>query len=267
VPVNSLITMKRVNGTETVDHFNLFNSIAINAAVKPGFSTGQAIKAVENVAKTNLPTGYSYDWKGQSREEIESSGGQVIIFSLSLIFVYFLLAALYESYVLPLAVMLSIPTGMLGVFVAIKLAGIANNIYVQVAIVMLMGLLAKNAILIVEFSMQRRLAGSSLVAAALQGAKARLRPILMTALAFIAGLMPLMFVSGPAAQGNHSIGAAAIGGMIFGMVLGIFIIPVLFITFQYLQELISGTPVPIVEAGDLLDEVLSKENAHRETES
>ncbi len=267
VPLNSLITMRRVYGTETVDHFNLFNAIAINASVKPGFSTGQAIKAVEQVAATTLPSGYSYDWKGQSREEIESSGGQVVIFSLSLIFVYFLLAALYESYILPLAVMLSIPTGMLGVFIAIKLAGIANNIYVQVAIIMLMGLLAKNAILIVEFSMQRRLGGSSLAAAAIQGAKARLRPILMTALAFIAGLLPRMFVSGPSAMGNHSIGAAAIGGMGFGTMLGIFIIPVLFITFQYLQERLTGTPVPIVEVADLIDEVLREEKAHKATKS
>ena len=267
VPINSLITMKRVFGTETVDHFNLFNAIAINASVKPGFSTGQAIKAVEQVAKTTLPSGYSYDWKGQSREEIESSGGQVVIFSLSLIFVYFLLAALYESYILPFAVMLSIPTGMLGVFIAIKLAGIANNIYVQVAIIMLMGLLAKNAILIVEFSMQRRLAGSSLAAAAIQGAKARLRPILMTALAFIAGLLPLMFVSGPSAMGNHSIGAAAIGGMVFGTMLGIFIIPVLFISFQYLQERLTGAPVPIVEVAELIDEVQSQEKAHKALKS
>jgi len=259
VPVTSVITLKRVYGTESVDHFNLFNAISVNAVVKPGFSTGQAIKAVEEVSLANLPTGYTYDWKGQSREEIESTGGLLFIFMLSVLFVYFLLAALYESYLLPFAVMLSIPTGLLGVFFGIKLVGIENNIYVQVAVIMLIGLLAKNAILIVEFALQRRIAGSSLAAAAIDGAKARLRPILMTSLAFIAGLFPLLFVTGPAAQGNHSIGAAAIGGMFVGMVLGIFVVPPLFVTFQYLQERITGPASPIVEAGELLEEVVKEE--------
>ena len=259
VPVSSVITLKRVYGTESVDHFNLFNAISINAVVKPGFSTGQAIKAVEEVSRTTLPSGFTYDWKGQSREEIESTGGLLLIFMLSVVFVYFLLAALYESYLLPLAVMFSIPTGLLGVILGIKLAGIENNIYVQVAVIMLIGLLAKNAILIVEFALQRRVEGISLSAAAIAGAKARLRPILMTSLAFIAGLLPLLFVTGPTAQGNHSIGAAAIGGMFMGMVIGIFIVPVLFIAFQHLQERITGPASPIVEAGDLLDEVMQKE--------
>ncbi|MCX6178142.1 MAG: efflux RND transporter permease subunit, partial [Chlorobiales bacterium] len=257
--VSSVITLKRVYGTESVDHFNLFNAVSINAVVKPGFSTGQAIKAVEAVSKTALPLGYSYDWKGQSREELESSGGLILIFLLSVVFVYFLLSGLFESYLLPLAVMLSIPTGLLGVFLGIKLGGIANNIYVQVAVIMLIGLLAKNAILIVEFALQRRAEGMSLSASAISGAKARLRPILMTSLAFIAGLLPLLFVAGPTAQGNHSIGAAAIGGMFMGMVLGIFIVPVLFITFQYLQERITGPAAPIVEAGELLEKVIQNE--------
>ncbi|MEI7706679.1 MAG: efflux RND transporter permease subunit [Chlorobium sp.] len=259
VPVSSVITLKRVYGTESVDHFNLFNAISVNAVVKPGFSTGQAIKAVEEVSKTHLPLGYSYDWKGQSREELESSGGLILIFMLSVVFVYFLLSGLFESYLLPFAVMLSIPTGLLGVFCGIKLAGIANNIYVQVAVIMLIGLLAKNAILIVEFALQRRVEGMSLSASAISGAKARLRPILMTSLAFIAGLLPLLFVGGPTAQGNHSIGAAAIGGMFMGMVLGIFIVPVLFIAFQHLQERITGPASPIVEAGELLEVVLDNE--------
>ena len=259
VPVSSVITLKRVYGTESVDHFNLFNAISVNAVVKQGFSTGQAIKAVEEVSKTHLPLGYSYDWKGQSREELEASGGLILIFMLSVVFVYFLLSGLFESYLLPFAVMLSIPTGLLGVFCGIKLAGIANNIYVQVAVIMLIGLLAKNAILIVEFALQRRVEGLSLSASAISGAKARLRPILMTSLAFIAGLLPLLFVGGPTAQGNHSIGAAAIGGMFMGMVLGIFIVPVLFIAFQHLQERITGPASPIVEAGDLLEEVLQHE--------
>ncbi|MCE1273120.1 MAG: efflux RND transporter permease subunit [Chlorobiales bacterium] len=261
VPVTSVVTLKKVYGPDAVDHFNLFNSISVNAVVKPGFSTGQAIKAVEEVSKSLLPDGYTYDWKGQSREELESSGGLLFIFMLSVVFVYFLLSALYESYLLPLAVMFSIPTGLLGVFVGIKLAGIENNIYVQVAIIMLIGLLAKNAILIVEFALQRRVAGMSLEDAAREGAKTRLRPILMTSLAFVAGLLPLLFVSGPAAMGNHSIGAAAIGGMMFGMVLGILVVPVLFVFFQGLQERFTGPATEIVEAGSLLEEQLKKEGS------
>lgn len=259
VPVTAIVSLKKVYGPDAVDHFNLFNAISINAVVKPGFSTGQAIKAVDEVSRANLPSGYTHDWKGQSREEIESSGGLLLIFTLSVVFVYFLLAALYESYLLPLAVMFSIPTGLLGVFVGIKLAGIENNIYVQVAIIMLIGLLAKNAILIVEFALQRRVAGLSLEESAVEGAKARLRPILMTSLAFVAGLLPLLFVTGPAAMGNHSIGAAAIGGMFFGMVLGIMVVPVLFVAFQGLQERITGPAALIVEPGTLLEEQLNRE--------
>ncbi|RXK84889.1 efflux RND transporter permease subunit [Chlorobaculum sp. 24CR] len=262
VPVSAVITLKRVYGPDAVDHFNLFNAISINAMPAPGYSTGQAIQAVDEVSRTSLPVGFTYDWKGQSREEIESSGGLFFIFLLSVVFVYFLLSALYESYLLPLAVMFSIPTGLLGVFIGIRLAGIENNIYVQVAIIMLIGLLAKNAILIVEFALQRRVAGMPLVEAAMAGAKARLRPILMTSLAFVAGLLPLLFVTGPAAMGNHSIGASAIGGMFVGMVLGILVVPVLFVAFQGLQERFTGSAAEIVEAGTLLEEQLKKEGSH-----
>ena len=262
VPVSSVVSLKKVYGPDAVDHFNLFNAISVNAVVKPGFSTGQAIQAVDEVSRTSLPPGFTYDWKGQSREEIESSGGLIFIFLLSVVFVYFLLSALYESYLLPLAVMFSIPTGLLGVFLGIKLAGIENNIYVQVAIIMLIGLLAKNAILIVEFALQRRVGGMSLVDAAMEGAKARLRPILMTSLAFVAGLLPLLFVTGPAALGNHSIGASAIGGMFVGMVLGIMVVPVLFVAFQGLQERFTGPAAEIVEAGTLLEAQMKKEGSH-----
>jgi HAE1 family hydrophobic/amphiphilic exporter-1 len=175
-----------------------------------------------------------------------SSGGQaIVIFSLCLLFVYFLLAAQYESYLLPLSVILSIPVGVFGVFTAIGLTGISNNIYVQVALVMLIGLLAKNAILIVEFAVQRRRAGKTLVVSALEAAKLRLRPIIMTSLAFIVGLTPMMNASGPSALGNHSISIGAAGGMITGVVLGVFVIPVLFIIFQHLQEKITGAPIKI----------------------
>lgn len=242
VPVNTLVRLKRVYGTETASRYNLFNSISINAIPKPGYSSGDAIRAVDQVAASILPAGFSHEFSGITREEIASGGQSVVIFSLCLVFVYFLLSAQYESYILPLAVILSIPTGLFGVFAAIDLTGIENNIYVQVALVMLIGLLAKNAILIVEFAVQRRRAGQPLVSSALEAAKLRLRPIIMTSLAFVAGLVPMMGATGPSAMGNHSISIGAAGGMITGVILGLFIIPVLFVIFQFLQEKITGRP-------------------------
>ena len=239
VPLNTLVTLSRIYGSETASRYNLFNSISINAIPKPGFSSGDAIKAIEEVAEKQLPAGYSYEFSGQTREEISSGGQSTVIFLLCLVFIYFLLSAQYESYILPLAVILSIPAGIFGVFVAIGLTGIENNIYVQVALIMLIGLLAKNAILIVEFAVQRRRAGEPLVAAALEAAKSRLRPIIMTSLAFIVGLIPMMGATGPSAQGNHSISIGAAGGMISGVILGLFIIPVLFVIFQAIQEKFS----------------------------
>lgn len=248
VPVNSIITLKKMYGPEMMNRYNLFNSIAINAMPKPGYSTGDAIKAVEKLAAAKLPAGFSYEWTGLSREETTSGNQMVMIFALAIIFVYFLLAAQYESYLLPLAVLLSIPTGILGVFLAIRIAGIDNNIYVQVGLVMLIGFLAKNAILIIEFAVQRRRAGKTLLSAALEAAKLRLRPIIMTSLAFVAGLIPLMTVQGPSALGNHSISIGTAGGMLSGVILGVFIIPVLFIVFQFLQEKVTGKkPVMIQE--------------------
>ncbi|MEA5426545.1 efflux RND transporter permease subunit [Arcicella lustrica] len=239
VPINTLVKLKRVYGPETASRYNLFNSIGVNAIAKPGYSSGDAILAVEQVAKQHLPTGYTFEFSGMTKEELSSGGQSTIIFMLSLLFIYFLLAAQYESYILPFAVILSIPTGIFGVFVAIGLKGIENNIYVQVALVMLIGLLAKNAILIIEFALQRRKAGKKLVAASIEAAKLRLRPIIMTSLAFVVGLIPMMDAKGPSAQGNHSISIGAAGGMISGVVLGLFIIPVLFVIFQYLHEKIS----------------------------
>ncbi|MGN6398554.1 MAG: efflux RND transporter permease subunit [Mucilaginibacter sp.] len=246
VPINSLVKLTRVYGSETASRYNLFNSIEINAIPKPGFSSGEAIKAIEETAKEQLPLGYTYDFTGQTREEISSNGQSTAVFLLCLIFVYFLLSAQYESYILPLAVIFSIPTGVLGVFIAIGLKGIENNIYVQVALIMLIGLLAKNAILIVEFAVQRRKAGLSLISAAIEAAKLRLRPIIMTSLAFVFGLFPMSIATGPSAQGNHSISVAAAGGMISGVVLGLFIIPVLFVIFQALQERFSGVPIAVL---------------------
>jgi HAE1 family hydrophobic/amphiphilic exporter-1 len=246
VPLTSLVKLTPVIGSETASRYNLFNSISLNVIPKKGFSSGDAIRAIQEVAAKKLPTGFTYDFSGQSREEIASGGQSLIVFILCMVFVYFLLSAQYGSYILPLSVMLTIPTGVLGVFIAIGLKGIENNIYVQVALVMLVGLLAKNAILIVEFAVQKRKAGKSLVDAALEAAKLRLRPIIMTSLAFVFGLFPMSIATGPSAQGNHSISYAAAGGMISGVILGVIITPVLFVVFQFLQEKIS-TKKPIVE--------------------
>jgi HAE1 family hydrophobic/amphiphilic exporter-1 len=241
VPINTLVKFKRVFGSETASRYNLFNSIQINAIPKPGYSSGDAIKAIQETAK-ELPQGFAYEFSGQTREEISSGGQSTIVFIMCLIFVYFLLAAQYESYILPLAVILSIPTGIFGVFVVLGLTGIENNIYVQVALIMLIGLLAKNAILIVEFAVQRRKSGQSIISSAIEAAKLRLRPIVMTSLAFVFGLFPMSIATGPSAQGNHSISIGAAGGMVSGVILGLFIIPVLFVIFQTLQEKITGVP-------------------------
>jgi len=257
VPMSTLVKLKPVNGSESASRYNLFNSIAVNAIAKPGYSSGAAIKAVQEVAEKQLPKGYSIEFSGLTKEEITSSGQSAVIFGLSLLFVFFLLAAQYESYILPAAVILSIPTGIFGVFAAIGLAGIENNIYVQVALIMLIGLLAKNAILIVEYALQRRRAGKSLLAAALEAAKLRLRPIIMTSFAFVVGLLPMMRATGPSALGNHSISIGAAGGMISGVLLGIFIIPVLFIVFQHLQEKVTGKPLAVLN-----NEKLAEEHSH-----
>ncbi|HEX6431720.1 MAG TPA: efflux RND transporter permease subunit, partial [Niastella sp.] len=242
VPAKTMVTLKRVYGPETVTRNNLFNAVTINGSPKPGFSTGDAIKAIEETAKTALPRGFSYEWTGVTREEIKTGNQQIFIFLLSVLFVYFLLAAQYESYILPLAVILTVPTGVLGVFAFIGFAGIDNNIYVQIGLIMLVGLLAKNAILITEYAVQRRRNGMALIDAALEASRLRLRPILMTSFAFIVGLLPLVFTTGASALGNHSIGWSAIGGMFTGVILGVFIIPVLFVIFQSLQEKVTGRP-------------------------
>ena len=240
IPINSLVKLTKVYGPETMNRYNLFNSITVNVMATPGYSNGQLMEATERIVQDKLPEGYGYEWSGLSREE-KSSGEQMFyIFALCILFTYFLLCAQYESYVLPLAVIFSIPTGLLGVFMAIGFAGITNNIYVQIGLIMLIGLLAKNAILIVEFAVQARKKGIPIVASALEGARQRFRPILMTSLAFIIGLVPLTLATGPAAIGNHSISIGAIGGMLSGVILGVIFIPVLFIVFQSLHEKVSG---------------------------
>ncbi|WP_167443293.1 efflux RND transporter permease subunit [Mucilaginibacter endophyticus] len=263
VPINTLVKLTRVYGSETASRYNLFNSIEINAIPKPGYSSGDAIKAIEETAKEQLPQGFAYEFTGQTREEIASGGQSTVIFLLCLVFVYFLLSAQYESYILPLAVILSIPTGLFGVFIVLGLTGIENNIYVQVALIMLIGLLAKNAILIVEFAVQRRRAGHGLVQSAIEAAQLRIRPIIMTSMAFVFGLFPMSIATGPSAQGNHSISIGAAGGMVSGVLLGLFIIPVLYVIFQGLQERISGKPKPLAaNAGDHGKDVAVLENEY-----
>ena len=240
VAANTMVTLKRVYGPETVTRNNLYNAVTINGKPNVGYSTGDAILAIEETAREVLPRGFAYEWTGMTREE-KSAGSQLtVIFIMSLVFVFFLLAAQYESYILPLAVVTTIPLGIFGVILFINLMGIENNIYVQVAMIMLIGLLAKNAILIVEYALQRRKAGMGLVESALEASRLRLRPILMTSFAFIVGMIPLLRATGGSALGNHSIGAGAVGGMLTGVMLGIFVIPVLFVIFQYLQERVSA---------------------------
>jgi HAE1 family hydrophobic/amphiphilic exporter-1 len=249
-PISEFVTLKRVYGPEAINRFNLFTSIAIQGSPKPGFSSGDAIKAIEQVAAKTLPAGYTYEYSGLTREELSSGSQTIFIFMLCLIFVYFLLSAQYESYILPFAVILSLPIGLAGAFVFAKIFGVENNIYLQITLIMLIGLLAKNAILIVEFAVARRRHGLSIVQAAVEGATARLRPILMTSFAFILGLVPLMVASGAGAVGNRSIGTGAVGGMLIGTLFGLFVIPVLFIIFQGLQERISGQPKFVPEVVD-----------------
>jgi HAE1 family hydrophobic/amphiphilic exporter-1 len=241
-PITEFVTLKRIYGPESLNRFNLFTAISVNGSPKEGASSGEALVAIQEVAAQKLPAGYGFEFSGISREEQKVGGQSLYVFALSLVFVYLLLSAQYESYLLPFAVLLSIPIGLCGTYVFAKLLHVDNNIYLQVSIIMLIGLLAKNAILIIEFASQRRLHGLSIAEAALEGAKARLRPILMTSLAFIFGLLPLLFASGAGAAGNRSIGAGAVGGMLFGTFIGVFFIPVLYIIFESLQERISGPP-------------------------
>ena len=235
-PVSEFCTLKRVYGPSNITRFNLFTSIAISATPADGYSSGQAIQAAEEVAKQVLPQGYGYEFSGLTRSEKEASNSTAMIFVLCIVFVYLILSAQYESYILPLAVILSIPIGLSGAFIFTIIFGHSNDIYMQISLIMLIGLLAKNAILIVEFALERRRTGMAIKYAAILGAGARLRPILMTSLAMIIGLLPLMFASGVGRNGNQTLGAAAVGGMLIGTLCQVFVVPALFAFFQYLQE-------------------------------
>ena len=239
VPVSEFCTLNRVYGPSNITRFNLFTSIAVNATPADGYSSGQAIQAVEEVARQVLPQGYSYEFSGLTQSEQQSSNSTAIIFVLCIVFVYLILSAQYESYLLPLAVILSIPFGLAGAFIFTMVFGHNNDIYMQISLIMLIGLLAKNAILIVEFALERRRTGMAIRYAAILGAGARLRPILMTSLAMVVGLLPLMFASGVGHNGNQTLGAAAVGGMLIGTLCQVFVVPSLFAIFQYLQERIK----------------------------
>ena len=235
-PVTEFIKLTKVYGPESISRFNMFTSISVNGSPKKGYGSGAAMLAIDDVARQTLPKGYGYEFSGSSREEQSSGSQSIYIFILCILFVYFLLSALYESYLLPFAVLLSLPVGLCGTFIFARIFDVENNIYMQISLIMLIGLLSKNAILIVEFAATRREKGMSILQAATEGAKARLRPIIMTSFAFIVGVLPLMFSVGAGANGNRSIGTSAVGGMLFGTLLGILVIPVLFIIFQTLQE-------------------------------
>ena len=238
-PISQFVTLEKTYGPQSVSRYNLFTSVKITGSNAPGYSTGDAIRAVQEVADGALNQNYEVEFTGLSREELASGSQTLLIFLLSLVFVYFILAAQYESYILPLIVIISLPLGVMGAFLGQKLAGLENNIYFQIALIMLVGLLAKNAILIVEFAVQRRHHGETLVMSAINAAKARLRPILMTSFAFIFGLLPLIFATGIGAVGNRSIATGAAVGLLIGTFLGLVVIPVLFVIFQYLQEKIT----------------------------
>ncbi|SHM89369.1 hydrophobe/amphiphile efflux-1 (HAE1) family protein [Chitinophaga jiangningensis] len=234
------IKLERVYGPDQLTRYNMYTAAMINGDAAPGFSSSQAIAAVEEVAKKELPRGYSYEWSGMTREQILSGNQAIYIFALCLVFVYLLLAAQYESFLLPLPVILSLPAGIFGAFLSLKLMGLENNIYAQVALVMLIGLLGKNAILIVEFAILKNKHGASILESAITGAVSRLRPILMTSFAFIAGLIPLCIASGAGAMGNRSIGTAAAGGMLIGTIFGVLVIPGLYVLFASMTRKKQG---------------------------
>ncbi|MGZ6518879.1 MAG: efflux RND transporter permease subunit, partial [Bacteroidia bacterium] len=236
VPYAAFMKIEKVFGLSEITRHNLYNSSEISGGPAPGYSSGTALKAVEEVAKTKLPKGFGIEWAGISIDESRQGNQAIYIFIISLIFVYLVLSAQYESFVLPLPIILSLPVGIFGAFFLLTLLGLENNIYAQIAMVMLIGILGKNAVLIVEFAVQRHRAGKTAMQSAIEGAAARLRPILMTSFAFIAGLIPLIVATGPGAIGNRTIGAAAAGGMLIGTVFGVLIVPGLYYIFASISE-------------------------------
>ena len=255
-PISQFMTLTKVYGPDNIKRFNMFTSMSVNGSPADGYSSGQAIKAIEEVAAQSLPTGYGFEFSGMTREEQSSSGSTTaMIFALCFVFVYLLLSAQYESYILPLVVLLSVPSGLMGSFIFAQIMGVENNIYMQIALIMLIGLMAKNAILITEFALDRRKTGMSITEAAVSGASARLRPILMTSLAMVIGLLPLMFAHGVGANGNSTLGTGAIGGMFIGMICQIFIVPALFVVFEHIQEKVKPLEWHDTDNTDIASEI------------
>lgn len=244
-PLSNFVTITKDYGPESVSRFNLYSSMGINGEAAPGYSSGDAIRAVRETAEEILPKGYGYEFSGISREESETSDNTVLIFMFCLVFVYLILCGLYESFLVPFSVLLSVPFGLMGSFLFAKMMGLENNIYLQTGLIMLIGLLAKTAILVTGYAVDRRKAGMSLIQSAVGAAKARFRPILMTVLAMIFGLLPLMFSSGAGANGNSSLGSGVVGGLVVGALALLFFVPAMFIVFQALQERIH--PVQFCE--------------------
>jgi multidrug efflux pump subunit AcrB len=235
-PINQYLTLTRIYGPQSISRFNLFTAISINGNAAEGYSSGQAIQAVREVAAEVLPAGYGYEFGGMSREEANTGNSVAIIFLICVVFIYLILCALYESIFIPIAIILSVPFGLAGSFLFARWFGLENNIYLQIGLLMLIGLLAKTAILLTEFASQKRAEGMSICQAAMSAAKARLRPILMTSLTMIFGMLPLMFASGVGANGNISIGVGTVGGMLIGTLALIIVVPALFIVFQHIEE-------------------------------
>jgi HAE1 family hydrophobic/amphiphilic exporter-1 len=236
VPFSAFMKIHKKQGANEINRYNMYNTAAIRGGPASGFSSGEAIKTVQEVAAKTLPHGYDIDWAALSYDETRRGNEAIYIFIVVLIFVYFVLAAQYESFIIPLAVVFSLPAGVFGSFLLIKGLGLANDIYAQVGLVMLVGLLGKNAVLIVEFAVQKHHQGATVIEAAIEGAKVRFRPILMTSFAFIAGLIPLVLAHGAGAIGNRTIGASALGGMLFGTIFGVIIVPGLYYIFGSIAE-------------------------------
>ena len=236
VPYSAFMTLKKTQGPNEVTRFNMYNSAAIRGLPAPGYTTADAIEAIREVAATTLPKGYDIGWEGLSYDEASRGNESIYIFLIVLVFVYFVLAAQYESFIIPLSVVFSLPVGIFGSFMVLKMMGLQNDIYAQIGLIMLVGLLGKNAVLIVEFAVLKRSQGATILDAAIEGAKVRFRPILMTSFAFIAGLIPLLLASGAGAIGNHTIGASALGGMLFGTIFGVIIVPGLYFIFGSLAD-------------------------------
>jgi HAE1 family hydrophobic/amphiphilic exporter-1 len=256
VPFSAFMKIVKKQGANEINRYNMYNTAAIRGAPAKGYSSGEAIKIIQEVAAKTLPRGFDIDWAALSFDEVRRGNEAVYIFIIVLIFVYFVLAAQYESFIIPLAVIFSLPAGVFGSFVMLKFMGLANDIYAQVGMVMLVGLLGKNAVLIVEFAMQKHLQGASVLEAAIEGARVRFRPILMTSFAFVAGLIPLVVAHGAGAIGNRTIGSSALGGMLFGTVFGVIIVPGLYYIFGKLAE--GRTLIRDEEEDSLTEDLVQK---------